>query len=167
MISAMTTFVAQHITRSHTIHLPATLQQVFPLFEPLGEKQWSPGWDPEMLYPPDGAAQVGAVFMTNQADESTRVWTIIAYEKEQAHVTYFNVLPSSHASWINVRCERAGAQTSNAHITYTLTALTQQGNTYLATFTQEYYQNWISSWQKAISHYLLHGQMLSHKGGIK
>lgn len=160
----MTIFVAQHVTRSHTIHLPAALEQAFPLFEPLGEKHWSPGWDPEMLYPSDGAAQIGAVFTTNHAGESTRIWTIIAYEKEQAHVTYFNVLPSSHTSWIDVSCERADAQTSIAHITYTLTALTPQGNTYITTFTQEHYQNWISSWQKAISHYLLHGQILSHKG---
>ncbi len=161
----MSMFVAQHITRSHVISLPATLHRVFPLFEPLGEKHWSAGWNPEMLYPPSGVAGVGTVFTTQHADEPTKVWTIIAYEREQAHVTYFNVLPQSHTSWIDVSCELAGAQASSARITYTLTALSPQGNIYLNAFTHEYYQTWISSWQTAISHYLLHGQMLSHKEG--
>ncbi|GHO56437.1 hypothetical protein [Ktedonobacter robiniae] len=159
----MSTFVALHVTRSHVIHLPAALHQVFPLFEPLGEKHWAAGWDPEMLYPPSGVASVGTIFTTHHANEPAKIWTIIAYEREQAHVTYFNILPGSHTSWIDVRCESAGTQASIAHITYTLTALTPQGNTYLAAFTQEYYQTWIASWQTAISHYLLHGQMFSHE----
>lgn len=158
----MSRFVAQHVTRSHTISLPAAAQLVFPLFEPLGEKHWAEGWDPEMLYPASGEAQVGTVFTTQHADEPTKAWTIVVYEREQAHVTYFNVLPSSHTSLIDVHCEHAEAQASIAHITYTLTALTPDGNAYLAKFTQEYYQDWISSWQKAISHYLLHGEMIAH-----
>jgi hypothetical protein len=160
---AMSAFIAQQVTRSHEIHLPAALHQVFPLFEPLGEKHWAADWEPEMLYPSSGEAAVGTIFTTQHTDEPVKVWTIIAYEREQAHVTYFNVLPGSHTSWIDVRCASTGTQTSTAHITYTLTALTPQGNTYLAAFTKEHYQTWIASWQTAISHYLLHGQILSHQ----
>ena len=158
----MSTFIAQRVTRSHVIHLPAAVQYVFPLFEPLGEKHWVAGWDPEMLYPLSGEASVGTVFTTQHVDEPAKVWTIIAYERERAHVTYFNVLPGSHTSLIDVSCEHAGTEASTARITYALTALTPQGNSYLDAFTQEYYQTWISSWQTAISHYLLHGQMLVH-----
>ncbi|HTK09941.1 MAG TPA: hypothetical protein VL485_22405 [Ktedonobacteraceae bacterium] len=150
----MSTFVAQHVTRSHVIQLPVAPHQLFPLFEPLGEKHWSAGWDPEMLYPLSGEASVGTVFTTQHAEEPVRAWIIVAYEKERTHVTYFNVLPGSHTSWIDVRCEPAWTQASNVHITYTLTALTPQGNTYLAAFTQEHYQHWITSWQTAISQYL-------------
>lgn len=153
----MSKFIAQHVTRSHAIHLPAALHRVFSLFEPLGEKRWAVDWNPEMLYPISGATQEGTTFTTQHAHESTRIWTIIVYEREQAHITYFNVLPSSHTSWIDVRCETTGAEASNAHITYTLTALSSQGNTYISAFTQEHYQTWILSWQTAISHYLLHG----------
>jgi hypothetical protein len=69
----MSTFVAQHITQSHTIHLPAHLYRVFPLFEPLGEKLWAEGWDPTMLYPSTGEVAVGTIFTTHHADEPTRV----------------------------------------------------------------------------------------------
>jgi hypothetical protein len=158
----MSAFIAQQITRSHTIHLPATPSEVFPLFSPLGEKHWAHGWDPEMLSPSSGEAQVGSVFTTQHANKPTQIWTIIAYASEQAQVSYLNVLPDSHVSRIEVSCEAEGTQATLARITYTLTALTSQGNTYLDEFTQEYYQDYISSWETAITHYLLHGHMLAH-----
>lgn len=158
----MADFIAQRITRSHTIHLPAPPHKVFPLFSPLGEKHWVHGWDPQMLYPSSGVAQVGAVFTTRHTNEPTRIWTIIGYASEQAQVTYLNVLPDSHISRIEVSCKAEGTQATRAHITYILTALTPQGNTYLDGFTQEYYQDYISSWQTAITHYLFHGWPSAH-----
>jgi hypothetical protein len=161
----MSNFVAQRVKRSHVIHLPATIEEVFPLFEPLGEKHWAHGWDPEMLYPASGIAEEGTVFTTQHAGEPAKIWTIIAYERERAYVAYFNVLPQSHTSRIDVRCEPAGERASSAHITYTLTALTESGNSYLAAFTQEHYRTYIDSWQTAIAHYLLHELPPSHKEG--
>ena len=161
----MSTFVAQQVMRSHAIHLPAALHHVLPLFEPLGEKHWVHGWNPEMIYPPSGIAQEGTIFTTRHADEPARIWIILTFEKEQAHIRYLNVLPHSHTSMIDVCCESDGTEATVAHITYTLTALTPQGNIYLDGFTQEYYQAWISSWETAITHYLLHGHMLSHEEG--
>ncbi len=158
----MSVFIAQQVTRSHTIHLPATPYEMFPLFSPLGEKHWAQGWDPEMLYPSSGVAQVGTVFTTQHANKPTQIWTIIAYAREQAHVGYLNVLPASHVSRIEVSCEAEGMQATLARITYTLTALTPQGNAYLDGFTQEYYQGSISSWETAITHYVRHGYMLAH-----
>ena len=158
----MSEFIAQQVTRSHTIHLPATPHEVFPLFSPLGEKHWAHGWDPEMLYPSSGAAQVGTVFTTQHTNKPTQIWTIIAYASEQAQVSYLNVLPDSHMSRIEVSCEAEGTQATLACITYTLTALTPQGNIYLDEFTQEYYQDYISSWETAITHYVLYGQTPVH-----
>lgn len=158
----MSDFSAQQITRSHTIHLPATPHAIFPLFSPLGEKHWAHGWDPTILYPSSGAAQTGAVFTTQHANEPATIWTIIAYEPEQSQVSYLNVLPTSHVSRIEVGCKPDGAQGSTTCIIYTLTSLTPQGNTYLDGFTQEHYQEYISSWETAITHYLRYGQVPVH-----
>lgn len=158
----MSAFIAQQVTRSHTIHLPTTPHKIFPLFSPLGEKHWAQGWNPEMLYPSSGIAQVGTIFTTQPANKSTQVWTIITYAQEQAQVSYLNVLPDSHVSRIEVSCEAEGMHTTLARITYTLTSLTPQGNIYLDGFTQDYYRAYISSWETAITHYLLHGYMLTH-----
>jgi hypothetical protein len=144
------------------IHVSAAVDRAFPLFEPLGEKLWTHDWEPEMLYPASGVAEVGTVFTTQHADEPAKIWTIIAYEKEQAHVTYVNVLPNVYTSRIDVRCEPDGTEASRVCVTYTLTALTPHGNEYIEGFTQEHYQTYISSWETAIGSYLLHGHMLPH-----
>lgn len=158
----MSTFVAQQITRTHTIHLPAAPARVFPLFSPLGEKHWEPEWNPEMLYPASGAAQMGTVFTTRHADEPVRIWTIITYDHAQTRISYLNVAPTSHLSRIDISCAATGTQTTSATITYTLTALTTQGNAYLDGFTAEYYQAYIAAWERAITHYLAHGQPRAH-----
>lgn len=162
----MSNFVAQQVTRSHVIHVPAAVDRAFPLFEPLGEKHWARGWEPEMLYPAPGIAQEGTVFTTQHAGEPAKIWTIIAYEKEQAHVAYVNVLPHAYTSRIDVRCEPDGTEATSVCVTYTLTALTPHGNEYIESFTQErHYQAYISSWEAAIGYYLLHGHMLPHTEG--
>ena len=160
----MSNFIARQVTCSHTIHLPCVVERAFSLFEPLGEKLWARGWEPVMLYPASGAATVGAVFTTRHADEPTKIWTIVAYEKAQAHIAYFNVLPGGYTSKVDVRCETDGKQATSACISYTLTALTPHGNAYIERFTDEQqYQAYISSWETAIGYYLLHGRLLPHE----
>ncbi len=158
----MSTFAAQQITRTHTIHLSAASEVVFPLFSPLGEKHWEPDWNPAMLYPVSGAAQIGTVFTTQHTDEPVKIWTIVGYDREQMRISYLNVAPTSHLSRIDIGCEAIGTQATSTTITYTLTALTPQGNAYLERFTEEHYQVYIASWQRAITHYLAHGQPLAH-----
>lgn len=118
--------------------------------------------EPEHALSTEGEAEVGTVFTTEHADEPTKIWTIITYEPEQSHVTYFNALPGSHTSWIDVRCQQDEEQTSQVCVTYTLTALSPEGNALLAAFTEPHYRAWISSWQQAITHYLLSGRLLPH-----
>ncbi|HEX8995479.1 MAG TPA: hypothetical protein VF812_05575 [Ktedonobacterales bacterium] len=157
----MSSFVAQQVTRSHVIHVPATADRAFQLFEPLGEKVWAHGWEPAMLYPASGVAQEGAVFTTRHAGEPTKIWTIVAYEREQAHVAYINVLPDAYISRVDVRCEPDGMEACSVRVTYTLTALTPHGAEYIDRFTEErHYQAYIASWETAIQYYLLHGHML-------
>lgn len=159
----MSKFIAQQVTRSHTIHVSAAIDRAFPLFEPLGEKYWAHGWNPDMLYPASGIAQEGTVFTTQHAGEAAKIWTIIAYEREQTHVTYVNVLPNAYTSRIDVRCEPDGAEATSVCVSYALTALTLHGNEYIERFMEEHhYQGYISSWETAIGYYLRHGRMLPH-----
>ncbi len=159
----MPNFVALQATQSHVIHVPAAVDRAFPLFEPLGEKHWARGWNPDMLFPASGEAKVGTVFTTQHAGEPAKIWTIIVYEKEQAHVTYVNVLPHAYTSRIDVRCEPDGTEATSVCVTYMLTALSPHGNEHIESFTGEHhYKAYISSWEMAIAYYLLHGHMLPH-----
>ncbi len=158
----MSAFVARCVTRSQTIQLPAAPEVVFPLFSPLGEQHWDPAWSPTMLYPASGEAQTGTVFTTQHATEAVRVWTIVAYDRVRLRLSYVNVAPASHLTRIDIRCDAARPQATSARVTYTLTALTPQGNTHLDGFTAAQYQATIASWEAAITHYLAHGRPPTH-----
>ena len=155
-------FIAQHFIRTQNMHLFAPPERVFPLFDPIGEKQWAAGWEPEIIYPLSGEVEEGMVFTTGSPGEEQAIWTIIAFDAARWCISYLRVTPGSHVATINIRCEDNLDETTRASISYKFTALTEQGNDYVARFTGEHYREWMSSWEKAINYYLRHGHALQH-----
>lgn len=157
-------FTASHISRSHTIHLDAPTGRVFPLFEPVGEQSWASDWKPVFLFPPSGAAQVGAVFTTqvHQEDEHDTIWTISVYDPASFRLAYLRVTPGSRVGLIDISCEGSPDGGTAATITYTFTGLSEEGNEFIARLTPAHYQEFIHSWEEAINHYLRSGQPLAH-----
>lgn len=155
-------FLAKQIARVGTLHLAAAPERVFPLFTPLGESLWSPGWAPEMLSPASGEPEVGSVFITEHDQQPTGIWVMTHYAPEQGMIGYARVIPSVTAGIIRVECEQEQPTTTRATVTYLLTALSEAGNTVLAEFTEAYYQRWMASWEHAINYYLAHGRLLAH-----
>jgi hypothetical protein len=153
---------ATHASRSHAIRIAGPPEQVFPLFTPLGEKAWAAEWDPEILYPPDGAPQVGAVFTVPHATGGRAVWTIAAYDPARYQITYVAVVPDERISRIEIQCRPDADGTTQAEVAYTHTALSAAGNAYLATQTDEFHRRRIDSWKAAIDHYLAHGHAVAH-----
>ncbi len=155
-------FTASHVSRSHTIHLDAPPRQVFPLFEPIGEKAWAEGWEPTLLFPADGAAQPGAVFTTRHPDESETIWMITGYDPARFHLGYLRVTPGSRVGKIDIACQEAPGGTTRASVIYTFTALSEQGNAFIARFTQAHYQEMMAAWEQAINSYLAQGHVRRH-----
>ena len=155
-------FIAQHFTRTQNIHLSASPGRVFPLFDPIGEKQWADGWEPEIIYPPSGEVAEDMVFTTSSHDEVQVIWTILAFDAATWRISYLRVTPGSHVAKIDIHCKDHLDETTLASISYTFTALTEQGNGYVARFTEEHYQEWMLSWEKAINYCLQHGHALQH-----
>ncbi len=156
-------FTADHISRTQTIQLAAPPSRVFPLFEPIGEQAWAIDWKPAFRFPATGAAQAGMVFTTQvHEDESESIWTITAYDPANLQLTYLRLTPGSRVGIIDIRCEAAQDSTTLASITYTFTALSEDGNEFLSRLTEAHYQEFIASWEKAINHYLASGRALPH-----
>jgi hypothetical protein len=157
-------FTASHISRSHTIHLEAPPDQVFPLFEPVGEQSWAPDWKPTFLFPPSGAAQAGAVFTTqvHEDDGQDTIWAISTYDPDNLRLAYLRVTPGSRVGIIDIRCAGTFDGRTEATITYTFTGLSDEGNEFIARLTPAHYQEYIASWETAINHYLHSGQSLAH-----
>ncbi|HLY32339.1 MAG TPA: SRPBCC family protein [Ktedonobacterales bacterium] len=157
-----TPFAATQVIRSETLHLAAPPTQVFPLFTPLGEKAWSPEWQPTMLAPMSGEPAAGTVFITEHDQQPIGVWVMTLYAPERGVIGYVRVTPGITAGMIQVECEPDQGETTRATVTYTLTALSEAGNAAMADLTEAHYRHWMASWETAINHYLAHGRPLAH-----
>jgi hypothetical protein len=155
-------FSANHESRSRMIQLLAPPGRVFPLFEPVGEREWAADWEPEFLYPRSGAAEVGAVFTTRHPGEADTIWTITAHDPARFHLTYLRVTPGSCVGLVDIGCDGAPDGTTHAAVTYAFTALGEAGNNFLAGFTEEHYQAYMASWETAINYFLRHGHRYEH-----
>ncbi|HEY7349859.1 MAG TPA: SRPBCC family protein [Ktedonobacterales bacterium] len=154
-------FTAQRVTRTRVIHLSAAPRQVFPLFEPVGEKAWAEGWEPTMLFPADGTAEPGAVF-TARHPEGESIWIMPLYDPASFHLAYFNVAHGSRVGNIEIQCREAPGGTTDASVSYTFTALNEPGNEFIANFTETHYEEMMAAWERAINYYLAHGRALRH-----
>jgi len=150
----MSMFEAKHVMRSHTIEIQARPETVFPLFTPLGEKKWVDGWDPILHYPRSGEAMKGAVFSTCSEGEAETVWAIVEYDPPKRCAKYLRVTPGSRVAVVEVQCSEAAGGATRARVTYTFTALSEEGNRYVSDFTEDRYREYIDSWKEAIHRFL-------------
>ena len=146
----MDDFRAERIVRSHSLVVDLPLAQAFAFFEPEGERAWAEGWDPVYHHPADGRAERGMVFTTGHGDELT-LWTMIRHEPAAGIVEYVRTTPGSRSGTVLVQCSALDAQRTRAHVVYTLTALTPQGNETLRAMGEERFRAYIESWEKAIA----------------
>jgi hypothetical protein len=148
-------FAALRAVRTAAIHVRASIDRVFPLFTPEGERAWVPGWDPVYRHPATGRVEPGAVFVTRAHDADVEtVWTVVRYDPAARHATYSRVTPGLHAVIVDVACQRAADGGTLARITYTYTALSEDGNAAVARQTDEAYGAMIREWEEAINAHL-------------
>jgi|SRR6516165_2876158 hypothetical protein len=71
----------QHRTESFTIALQGLVAAVTPLFGPVQEVEWAPGWKPQFIHPTEGAQRDGVVFRTIGTN-GERLWTLTTYDEK-------------------------------------------------------------------------------------
>ena len=145
---------ADRATRTSTITLDADVTAVFPLFGFIEEKKWSRGWDPKIVTLGDSLQD--SVF-TYSHDGLTATWIVTEYDETHHRATYAIFVPDNRAMTIRIACTPDGPKT-RAQVTYTFTALSEQGRSALHEFEQQDFPRRILHWQHAINHYLKTGQ---------
>lgn len=146
------------VTRSYTQRLAAEPSVVFPLLCPVREAQWIDGWDPISVVTRSGVAEVDCVFVTAAAPNNA-IWYITRYEPDNGFVEMLEITPLVTACKLDIQL-RAVAPGSQALITYTHTSLGPEGDAFVASFTDDYYSQFMRDWEARINHYLLHGAAL-------
>lgn len=145
--------------RTYTQALNGTPAQVFPLLCPVREAEWIDGWDPIVVLSESGVAERDCVFMT-EADPEDATWYVTRHEPENGLVEMIKITPEVTACRVTIQVEpRTGG--SSATVTYIHTSLGPDGDDLVESFTEEFYAEFMRSWEGRLNHFLAHGTALA------
>ena len=145
-------------TRTYTQKLVAPPARVFPLLCPVREADWIQGWDPQAVFSDSGVAEPDCVFLT-EAEPGHAIWYITRHEPRNGFIEMIKITPAVTACKLTIQL-RPVAGGSDAVITYSHTSLGPAGDAFVASFTEEHYQQFMHEWETRINHYLTHGEAL-------
>jgi len=148
----------QQVSHSTTIQVNATPDEALPLFTAVGERLWIKEWNPTVIYPESGEPQQGMIWKTTNEANVDEIWVTVTYDVEQHTVTYVKWSPDNNVTRIDIQCTSIGDAHTQVQISYTITALSNKGRAGLKSFSKVHYVHWIMTWEKAINHYLQHGE---------
>lgn len=159
----MNSFTSRRAVRTHKLHLEASIDQVFPLFDPINEKKWAADWNFKPVFPNPAAVEQGFVFTTKHHLDPETVWVLSKLDRENHAIEYTRFEPDSKVVQIQIRCVEGPDVRTTAIVTYIQTALTEKGNESVAEFTEDHYKQWMAQWEQAINHYLHTGEALTER----
>ena len=146
------------VTRTYTQRLVAEPSVVFPLLCPVREADWIDGWSPISVITQSGVAEQDCVFVT-AATPHDAVWYITRHEPDNGFVEMIKITPLVTACRLTIQL-RPIAIGSEAVITYTHTSIGPEGDAFVASFTDDYYRQFMKDWEARINQYLVHGGAL-------
>lgn len=144
-------FVPAHVERTGFLRLRLAPDAAVALLTPEGERRWIEGWAPEYLHPRSGAdpPATGTVFRTRHGGEET-LWLVLGFDDAAGAVDYVRVTPGSRIGTVSVRTRSKGESTTEAEVTYRMTALSPEGNEKLSEMTPEGFEAMLRRWEAAI-----------------
>ncbi len=148
------TFTPAEVSRERTLFLNNRPEVVFPLFEPLNERKWADGWDPDVLFPSNGVAREGMIFLTKprfDGEENYR-WVLTHYDTENFRISY-HVSTADRLWFIDVACIPMEDGTA-ATVCYTYIGLTAEAASRNNAALEMMFQNNLKDWEDAINMYL-------------
>jgi hypothetical protein len=146
------------VTRTFTQQLVAEPSRVLPLLCPVREVDWIDDWDPLAVFSESGVAEPDCVFLT-EASPNNAIWYITRHEASNGFVEMIKISPNVTACRLTIQL-RPVEGGSEATITYAHTSLGPDGDTFITSFTEEYYKQFMRDWEARINHYLSHGSSL-------
>jgi len=128
-------------------------EAAFPLFSPEGERLWVPGWNPEILHPPEGRWEQGQIFRTRE-ETGEAVWVISRLDPAAHEAEYHRVEPGRYVAHIEVACRPASGGSTEVSVAYTFVGLSERGNGDIAAMTQADYESKMQRWAAWIREHL-------------
>jgi hypothetical protein len=153
-------FKAKRVTRSYCQTINADPAKVHSLICPVKEAEWLDGWDYDLIYSRSGFAEEGCVFISRNKGENDTIWIITKRDDENYHTEFARITHGSRLAIVTIKIKKGEDNTSHVYITYTFTALTNEGNKFIENFTEENFMKDMKFWEATINHYLEFGKPL-------
>ena len=153
-------FSAKRVTRSYRQTIFVIPEKVFPLLCPAREADWLDGWQYNMIYSTSGLVEKGAVFSTPHHDKKETVWMVTNYDTKNLKVDFCRFTPDSRTCFLQISVSAKGNDESFVDISYTYTAISEQGNNFIDSFTEETFLESVKFWEDAMNYYLKTGNKL-------
>jgi hypothetical protein len=144
-------------TQSFTISLQGPVAETTPLFGPMREAEWAPGWNPRFINPPEPAQREGVVFTTANNQGKERIWLVTEYDANAGRVGYVLITPGIALATIKIRVQPDGDRHSKATITYAFAALAPEGNAEVNQHDAHWAEKQRGHWETAINAVLAKG----------
>jgi len=148
-------FLAEQYIKSASIVLDGKMDDVFPLFTVLGEKKWSSGWNPGLIFPASGNMEEGLVFQTpdHVHGAPSLIWVVSRYNTI-AHQIQYTITSPIRVVIISISCTSLNGKSTKAEISYKLTGLSKDGNELSHHLITKMFADNLKDWETAINNYL-------------
>jgi hypothetical protein len=131
----------------------APVDRIFPLFSPVGEKGWVPGWSPELLHPKGVEWAEGQIFRTSE-EKGEAVWIVSRLDRDAHRAEYHRVEPGRYVARVDVACRPMDPGKTEATIAYTFVGLSEGGNAEIEAMNVVDYERKMSRWSGWIDAFL-------------
>lgn len=151
-------FEPKRITKSATITLHGTIDDVLPLFGAREEQKWEPGWKPEFIYPKDKPDEKNSVFKTEHKAGGVHqgvvsYWVMTEFSRELNKVSYA-IFSGHDITTISIQCDTVSDSTTEAVVEYVMTSLDVHGDRLIESKSEKIFSQSLADWESAINQYL-------------
>ena len=138
-------FVPKSCAFRGSITLGVKPSESFSLFSPLGEMQWVPGWEPDLLYPRCDDWAEGQLFRTRE-EFGDALWIVSKLDEENRNVLYYRVEPGRYVAKIDISVRPTDGAHSRIIVVYSFVGLSEGGNTEIEEMSQRAYDEKMKRW---------------------
>lgn len=149
------------VSRTGVVEVALHPDQALPLFTARGETLWVPGWSPVYIEPLDGEPVAGGIWLTEDRFPDGRrvevIWRVERYDPDARIAQYLRVVPGHRVVVVTVECApwlQGGAVHTRATVTYAVTALSDEGQQWLAAWDQAAFDGMLKEWARLLARYL-------------
>ncbi len=151
---------SERIERTASFLVNAEIENAFPLFGPIREKEWATGWEPQIIYSRSSEVEVHMIFKTaaSNPDEKEYIWVVTQYRPADFFIEY-TVSTLQRIWFITVSCKPQQDSTL-VSVTYSYIGLTEEGNKINKLASEKMFADNLKDWEEAINYYITTGKRL-------